>query len=246
MRVDVMTLFPGLFEGFLTQGIVRLARAKGLLEVALHDFRDFATDTHRSVDDRPYGGGPGMVLSCGPVFSCDESIVAAARAAGREGEPRRVMLSPQGRRLDQALLEELASEPWLLFLCGHYEGFDERIRVGLRPLEVSIGDYVLSGGEVPAMVLIDGMTRLLPGALGAPDGARNDSFACGQLLEGPQYTRPRVFRGMEVPQVLLSGDHGAVARWRLQQAVERTRARRPDLLEEGRAGRVEGHEEPER
>jgi len=233
VRIDVLTLFPGMFEGFLEEGIVRVARSKGLLDVVTHDFRAFATDKHRSVDDRPYGGGPGMVLMCGPVFACDESVVAAGRAAGQEGEPKRIMLTPQGRRLDQDLLEELHQEPWLSVLCGHYEGFDERIREGLEPLEVSIGDYVLSGGEVPAMVLIDGITRLLPGALGHPDGARSDSFACGPLLEGPQYTRPRVFRDMEVPAVLLSGDHGAVARWRHEQAELRTQARRPDLL--GRA-----------
>ena len=233
MRVDVLTLFPPMFEGFLEHGLVRLAREREVLDVRLHDFRELATDRHKSVDDRPYGGGPGMVLMCGPVFDGDARVVAEGRAAGREGEPRRIMLTPQGRRLDQPLLEELSAEPWLSVLCGHYEGFDERIRVGLAPLEVSIGDYVLSGGEVAAMVLLDGVARLLPGALGAPDGARNDSFARRDaLLEGPQYTRPRVFRGMEVPDVLLSGNHAAVDAWREEQALKRTRERRPDLLAE--------------
>lgn len=235
MRIDVMTLFPGMFEGFLNEGIVRLARRDGLLDVHTHDFREFTTDRHRSVDDRPYGGGPGMVLTCDPVFRCDEAIVAAGQAAGLSGTPRRILLSPQGRPLDMPLLEELAQASWISLLCGHYEGFDERIRLGLEPQEVSIGDYVLSGGEVPAMVVIDGLTRLIPGALGAPEGARDDSFANeAGLLEGPQYTRPRVYRGMEVPEVLLSGDHAKVAAWRRQQAELRTLTRRPDLLGKGR------------
>lgn len=230
MRVDVLTLFPPMFEGFLEHGLVKIAREKNLLEVTCHDFREFATDRHRSVDDRPYGGGPGMVLMCGPIFACDEAVVTSGRAAGF-GEPRRVMLTPQGRPLNQELLEELAREPWLIVLCGHYEGFDERIRLGLQPLEVSLGDYVLSGGEVGAMVLVDGVARLQEGALGHPDGASLDSFSSeGRLLEGPQYTRPRAFREMEVPEILLSGDHGAIARWRHEQALARTRERRPDLL----------------
>lgn len=231
LRIDVLTLFPAMFGGFLTEGLVRIAREKGLLDVQLHDFREFATDRHRSVDDRPYGGGPGMVLMCGPVFDCDEAVVTRGHEAGLTGSPRRIMLSPQGRRLDQDLLEELAAETWLSLLCGHYEGFDERIRLELKPTEVSIGDYVLSGGELAAMVLTDGIARLLPGALGAPDGARNDSFANqAGLLEGPQYTRPRVFRGIEVPPILLSGNHEAIAAWRHEQALKRTRERRPDLL----------------
>lgn len=233
----MLTLFPGMFEGFTTHGLVRVAREKGLVDVCLHDVREHATDRHRSVDDRPYGGGPGMVLMCGPVFACDEKVVAAGRAAGLSGEPRRVLLTPQGTPLGPSLLEELAREPWLSVFCGHYEGFDERIRIGLRPLEVSIGDYVLSGGEVAAMVLIDGTVRMIPGALGAAEATQDDSFSrSGARLEGPQYTRPREFRGMRVPEVLLSGDHQAIAEWREQQALRRTRERRPDLLGEEHTG----------
>ena len=230
MRIDVATLFPPMFQGFLELGLVRIAREKGLLEVVCHDLRSHATDRYGTVDDKPYGGGPGMLLMCGPVFACDEAVTSAGRAAGLS-QPRRIMLTPQGRRLDQPLLEELAREPWLSVLCGHYEGFDERIRQGLAPLEISLGDYVLSGGEVASMVLIDGVARLLPGALGAPGGAQDDSFSgADRLLEGPQYTRPRTFRGMEVPEVLLSGDHGRIAKWRRECALQRTRERRPDLV----------------
>jgi tRNA (guanine37-N1)-methyltransferase len=232
VKVDVLTLFPRMFDGVLSEGLLRIAREKGLVEATCHDFREFATDRHRTVDDRPYGGGPGMVLMCGPIFDCYESVVAAGKREGR-GEPRLIMTSPQGRRLDQPLLEELRQEDWLVVLCGHYEGFDERVRLGLKPLEVSIGDYVLSGGELAAMVILDGVTRLIPGALGAADGAADDSFSCeGRLLEGPQFTRPREFRGMSVPDVLCSGDHGAVATWRREQARQRTRDRRPDLWRE--------------
>lgn len=225
-------MFPGAFDGVLSNGILRIAREKGLIDVHLRNFRDFAKDKYRSVDDKPYGGGPGMVLLCEPIFDCHDAAVDEGRRAGLECEPRRVLLSPQGRKLDQDLLKDLAKERWLMLLCGHYEGFDERVHQGLQPEEVSIGDYVLSGGEVPAMVLLDGIARLQPGALGAPDGAGDDTFSChgGGLLEAPQYTRPRSFRGMDVPGVLLSGDHGAVRRWREQQALERTKARRPDLL----------------
>jgi len=232
VRIDVLTLFPAVFEGFLGHGQVRIAREKGLLDVRCHDFRQFATDRHRSVDDKPYGGGPGMVLMCGPIFDCDAHVVAEGRSAGLTADaPRRIMLTPQGRRLDQPLLEELAKEPWLLLLCGHYEGFDERIRQGLPYEELSVGDYVLSGGEVPAMSIIDGAARLIPGVLGAPDGAKNDSFSDEQrLLEGLQYTRLWSFRGMDVSDVLLSGDHGAVAAWRRSQSRARTAERRPDLL----------------
>lgn len=232
VRLDVLTLFPEMFQGFLSYGIAKIAREKGLLDVHLRNFRDFTKDRYKSVDDKPYGGGPGMVLLCEPLFLCHDHAVEEGRKAGLTGEPRRVLLTPQGRPLGQELLEELARERWIMLFCGHYEGFDERVIQGLKPLEVSIGDYVLSGGEVPAMVVMDGIARLQPGALGAPDGAGNDSFSHGaRLLEAPQYTRPRTFRGMEVPEVLLSGDHGAIARWREEKARARTQERRPDLLD---------------
>lgn len=225
MRIDVLTLFPEVFTPFLSASIAGRAIASGLASVHCTDIRDFARDKHRTVDDRPFGGGPGMVLTCGPVFEAVEHV----EASGETGQPVRIVLSPQGERLTQALVQELALEPWLLLLCGHYEGFDERIITGLGAREISIGDYVLSGGEPAAMALIDAIIRLLPGALGNASAPANDSFADG-LLEYPQYTRPREFRGMEVPDVLLSGDHGRIAAWRAEQARQRTRRRRPDLL----------------
>ncbi|MBI4716961.1 MAG: tRNA (guanosine(37)-N1)-methyltransferase TrmD [Planctomycetes bacterium] len=225
MRLDVLTLFPEVFAPFLEASIVGRAIRSGLVTVSCTNFRDFARDRHRSVDDRPFGGGPGMVLMCGPVFEALEHV--EARAAGPS---KRIVLTPQGRRLTQSLVAELAREPWLVLLCGHYEGFDERIRLGLEAMELSIGDYVLSGGEPAAMVLIDAVIRLLPGALGDEESAVSESFTAG-ALEYPQYTRPREFRGMTVPEVLLSGDHQRIAEWRRQQSRERTASRRPDLLD---------------
>lgn len=225
MRIDIVTLFPEAFEPFLSTSIIGRARSAGLVEFSLTQIRDFATDRHRSVDDRPYGGGPGMVMMCGPLFAAVEAAEAAdARKA------LRILLTPQGRRLDQTLAGDLAGHERLLLICGHYEGFDERIREGLSPYEISVGDYVLSGGEAAAMVLIDAVVRLLPGALGDVGSVEDESFAAG-LLEYPQYTRPPVFRGMAVPEVLLSGDHGRIRQWRLAQRRQRTEARRPDLLD---------------
>ncbi len=224
LHVDILTLFPELFTTFVGTSIVGRAIESRIVEIACTNYRDFTTDKHRSVDDAPFGGGPGMVLMCEPMFRAVESL----RRYG-DCDPSIVMLTPQGDRLDQRLVEELARESHLVLLCGHYEGFDERIRIGLKPREVSIGDYVLSGGETAAMVLIDAVVRLLPGALGNEAGAAEDSFSTG-LLEHPQYTRPRSFRGMDVPEVLLSGHHAAIDAWRREQAVERTRNRRPDLL----------------
>ena len=229
MRIDVLTLFPEVFEAFLASSIVGRARAAGRVSTRLTNFRDFARDRHRSVDDRPFGGGPGMVLTCGPVFDALEYVEAQDN-----GPSTRVLLTPQGRPLTQAMVADLAREPRLVLLCGHYEGFDERIRSGIDAREISIGDYVLSGGEPAAMVLIDAVVRLLPGALGDEASAANDSFAAG-LLEYPQYTRPREFRGMTVPEVLLSGDHAKVALWRKEQAFRRTLQRRPDLVHAGKA-----------
>jgi tRNA (guanine37-N1)-methyltransferase len=225
MRIDVLTLFPELFEPFLTLSIVGRAVESGIVSVRCTNFRDFAHDKHRSVDDRPFGGGPGMVLMCQPVFDAIESV-----ERGEEGHPTRILLTPQGERLTQPLVAELSREPWIALVCGHYEGFDERIRTGIGAREVSIGDYVLSGGEPAAMVLIDSVVRLLPGALGNEKAAENDSFSSGGL-EHPQYTRPRDFRGMKVPDVLLSGDHQAIQAWRDDQAAERTALRRPDLAD---------------
>jgi len=225
LRIDVVTLFPEALVGNLESSIVGRARREGRLEVVLTNLRDFAGDKRGTVDDKPFGGGPGMVLLCEPVFRAVEHV--------RGLDVRRpcvVLLTPQGERLAQGRAQDLAGRERLILVCGHYEGFDERIRT-LADLELSIGDYVLTGGELPALVVIDAVTRLLPGALGAEEGAREESFAEG-LLEYPQYTRPREFRGMAVPEVLLSGDHAAIARWRAEQARERTRQRRSDLLED--------------
>ncbi|MBI1827090.1 MAG: tRNA (guanosine(37)-N1)-methyltransferase TrmD [Planctomycetes bacterium] len=228
MRIDVLTLFPEAIEPYLASSIVGRAVENGIVELHLANFRDFAHDTHRTVDDRPFGGGPGMVLMCGPVVEAVEHI---GRCGNEKcGSPLRIMLTPQGERLTQNLVAELASQPWIVILCGHYEGFDERIRTSIPFREISIGDYVLSGGEPAAMVLIDAMVRLLPGALNDADSAANDSFADG-ILEYPHYTRPREFRGMTVPEVLLSGDHAKIAAWRRDQSLIRTRERRPDLLD---------------
>ncbi len=224
MRVDLLTLFPAVFEPYLVSSIVGRAISQGLVDVECTDYREFARDKHRSVDDRPFGGGPGMLLMCGPVFEALEHVEAE-----HEGEPVRILLTPQGTRLTQEIVAELAEKPWLVIVCGHYEGFDERIRIGLKAREISVGDYVLSGGEPAAMVLIDALVRLIPGALGDATSADDDSFSQG-VLEYPQYTRPREFRGMKVPDVLLSGNHGEIAGWRAEQARLRTAERRPDLL----------------
>ena len=224
MRIDILTLFPEVFEAFLRASIVGRARQAGLVETALTNIRDFTHDMHRTVDDKPYGGGPGMVLQCAPVFAAVRHV-----ERGLPQAPQRILLTPQGRPLTQNLVTELAARPGLLIICGHYEGFDERIRLGLRPLELSIGDYVLSGGEAAAMVLVDAVTRLIPGALGDEESLAEESFRDG-LLEYPQYTRPAEFEGLSVPDILVSGDHGKVAEWRRQQRVERTAERRPDLL----------------
>lgn len=223
MRIDVLTLFPEVCEPFFAASIIGRGRAAGRVDIRCHQLRDFSRDPHAKVDDKPFGGGAGMVLMCQPVYDAVEAIEAQ--------DPRlatRVLLTPGGRRLDQALATEMSRLPRLLLIAGHYEGFDERIRLGLNPLEVSIGDYVLSGGESAAMVLVDAVVRLLPGVLGADDALAEESFTAG-LLEYPQYTRPREFRGMNVPEVLVSGDHGAIRRWRQDAARQRTKESRPDL-----------------
>jgi tRNA (guanine37-N1)-methyltransferase len=212
-----------MFEPFLGTSIPKRAAEKGLVGYHLTNIRDFATDAHKSVDDKPFGGGPGMVLMCQTLFDAVESVERQDT-----DKPLRVLLTPQGRLFDQAVAQQLAGERRLLLIAGHYEGFDQRLIDGLELMELSIGDFVLSGGELAAMVVIDAVVRLLPGALGAADGAADETFADG-LLEHPQYTRPRNFRGMAVPEVLLGGDHAAIARWRLEQRRLRTAQRRPDL-----------------
>jgi tRNA (guanine37-N1)-methyltransferase len=228
MRFDVLTLFPDIFQGYLGQSLLKRAIQAGLVEVCLHDIRDWSKGKHHTVDDRPFGGGPGMVMKVEPVVECVEAVRGQAPDPGRL-----VMLTPQGRRLDQTIVEELARCGRIVLLCGRYEGFDERIRLILQPDEISIGDYILNGGEVAAMTIIDAAIRLVPGVLGDEDSSANDSFSGGRRwLECAQYTRPREYRGHEAPPVLLSGDHEAIARWREQNSRERTLQRRSDLIHE--------------
>lgn len=223
MRVDILTLFPGYFSGPLDESLLGRARQAGVLEVTAHDLRAWAVDRHRTVDDVPYGGGAGMVLKPEPFFAAVESLYGSV-----ESRPRTVVMTPRGRPLTQALVTELAAEPGLLLLCGRYEGIDERVHQALAHDEVSVGDYVLAGGEAAACVVVEAVTRLLPGVMGNAASGADESFTQG-LLEYPQYTRPASFRDMAVPEVLLSGDHGKVDRWRREQAVARTRSVRPDL-----------------
>jgi tRNA (guanine37-N1)-methyltransferase len=217
VRFDVLTLFPEIFSGYLTQSLLKLAIDRGLVQIHLWNIRDWATGKHKSVDDRPFGGGPGMVIMPEPVYAAVEAVRGAAEPAGEL-----VMLTPVGERLTQAVVRDLAKQSRLLLLCGRYEGFDERIRIGLKPREISIGDFVCNGGEVPAMVLIDTVIRLVPGVLGDEQSAVDESHSETGRLEYPQYTRPREFRGMTVPEVLLSGDHGAIARWRREESERRS------------------------
>lgn len=224
LRIDVLTVFPDMVRAALDEGMTRIAQEKGELELHCHDLREWTDDVHRSVDDAPYGGGPGMVMKADPFFRG----VDAVRASG-DRPATVVLLTPQGVRLDQRLVDSLATQERLLVLCGRYEGIDERVRA-LADVEVSLGDFVLSGGEPAAIALVDALTRLLPGVLSNPASVRSESFR-GGLLEYPQYTRPRQYRGMEVPEVLLSGDHARIEAWRDEQARERTATRRPDLVE---------------
>lgn len=223
MRIDVLTLFPEVISPYVSASILGRAQSLGVASIHAHQLRDYSTDPHHKVDDRPFGGGPGMVLMCQPV--CD------AVAAIEQLDPTpalRVLLTPQGRRFDQTTARRLSAAPRLLLICGHYEGYDERIVELLAPEEISLGDFILTGGELAALAIVDAVVRLLPGALGHADGAADESFERGGL-EHPHYTRPRVFRGLEAPSVLLSGNHAAVEAWRLAQSAQRTTARRPDL-----------------
>ncbi|MBA4186405.1 MAG: tRNA (guanosine(37)-N1)-methyltransferase TrmD [Planctomycetaceae bacterium] len=217
MRFDVLTLFPGIFESYVGQSLLADAIEAGLVQVHPWNMRDWTLDKHQRVDDRPFGGGPGMVLMAQPVLDSVEAVQAKAEQPGKV-----VMLTPTGERLTQRVVEQLAQEPRLLLLCGRYEGFDDRIRQILNPREISIGDFICNGGEVPAMVLIDAVIRLIPGVLGDESSATDESHSEAGRLEYPQYTRPRSFRGVEVPEILLSGNHAAVAKWRREQSEKRS------------------------
>jgi tRNA (guanine37-N1)-methyltransferase len=222
VRIDILTIFPGIFEGPLRESLLGKAVASGLLDIRVHDIRDHSADPHRQVDDQPYGGGPGMVMQAEPIFRAVEVL--------GEGDRRLILLSPAGRRLDQELVRELAREPWLILVCGRYEGVDERVVEGLRAEEISVGDYVLAGGEVAALVVLEAVTRLVPGVVGREDSLSEESFEEEGLLDHPHYTRPRELRGMAVPEELLSGDHPRIEEWRRRAAREKTRRNRPDLL----------------
>jgi tRNA (guanine37-N1)-methyltransferase len=228
LRLDIVTLFPEIFSGYLSQSLLAKAIHRGLVEISIHNLRDWSTDAkHRKVDDRPYGGGPGMLIEVEPVIRCVEAVQAMSDVPGQV-----VLLTPQGERLTQPRVEALAPLGRLLLLCGRYEGFDHRVVEILEPLELSVGDFVLNGGEVAAMVVVDATIRMIPGVLGDEQSHWEDSFSRGnRLLEFPQYTRPPEFRGHRVPEVLLSGDHPRIARWRAEQSRERTRQRRNDLLD---------------
>jgi tRNA (guanine37-N1)-methyltransferase len=221
MKIDVLTLFPAMFSGPLDESIIKRARKNGLLDLNVHDLRQWTHDRHKTVDDRPFGGGPGMLMKAEPIFEAVESL--------RREATKVILLSPSGRKFDQQIARELAEQKDLLFVTGHYEGFDERVRQALADDELSIGDYVLTNGALPAMVVIDAVTRLLPGVLGDDESSREESFSHG-LLEYPQYTRPAEFRGMKAPDVLVSGNHAEIEKWRREQAALRTKEKRPDLL----------------
>jgi tRNA (guanine37-N1)-methyltransferase len=224
MRVDIFSLFPQVFNPYLEVSILQRAIQNGLVEIHNHNIRDWTTDRHHTTDDVPYGGGGGMVMKVDPVFAAVEDILGVPPPCPV------ILMTPQGRRFDQKIAYELSNQEHLAILCGRYEGIDERIRQNLVTDEISVGDYVLTGGELPALTVLDAIVRLIPGALGDPDGAQDDSHASG-LLEYPHYTRPPEFRGMQVPEVLLSGNHAEIARWRREQAIKRTLERRPDILE---------------
>jgi tRNA (guanine37-N1)-methyltransferase len=221
MRFDILTLFPEIFSGYMTQSLLNKAIEQKLVELNLWNFRDWTVDKHKHVDDRPFGGGPGMLLCCQPVYDCVEHVQQQGNEPGTL-----IMMTPQGRKLDQKLVEELSTHNRLVIMCGRYEGFDERIPMGLKPMEISAGDFIANGGEVPAMLVVDTVIRLIPGVLGDETSSKYESFADSDMLEYPQFTRPRVFRGMEVPEVLLSGNHEAIERWRAEQSHIRTKQRR--------------------
>jgi len=226
MRIDILTLFPEMFHNVLGESMLKIAREKELVSFHLHNIRDYSNDKHRCVDDKPYGGGAGMVMKPEPVFNAVEAVELLDDAASTK-----ILLTPQGETFNQGIADDLSKKTRLMIICGRYEGFDERIRSGIDALEISIGDYVLTGGEIPAMVLIDSISRLVPGVLGGEDSLQDESFV-NRMLEYPQYTRPAEFRGMKVPEVLKSGHHSKIEEWRAENAVLRTQERRPDLLKD--------------
>jgi tRNA (guanine37-N1)-methyltransferase len=224
MRIDIITIFPGMFAPVLNESIVKRAQSKNKVKINILDLRKFTRDKHNKVDDRPFGGGSGMVLACQPIFDA----VKVIKSQGKK-KAKVILLSPQGKTFNQAMAKKLSREKHLIFICGHYEGIDERVRQEIVDEEISIGDYVLTGGELPAMVVVDAVVRLIPGVLGDKNSLNFESFE-GNLLEYPQYTRPANFRGNAVPEVLLCGDHQKIASWRKAEALKRTKTRRPDLL----------------
>jgi len=245
MRIDIITIFPKMFGPVLDESIIRIAQAKGKVKFYIHDLRDYTPDKHRKVDDRPFGGGSGMLMCPEPLFNAVEHIKAETSATrrggsaknfgGKKNKPKVILLSPQGKKLTQKICKDISKEKQIILLCGHYEGVDERVRKKLVDEEISIGDYVLTGGELAAMVLVDSVVRLLPGVLGDKNSLNFESFE-GNLLEHPHYTRPANFRNMDVPEVLLSGDHKKIEAWRKNQALKRTQERRPDLLKKAALG----------
>ena len=226
MRIDILTLFPEMFQNVLGESMLKIASEKELVSFHLHNIRDYSNDKHRCVDDKPYGGGAGMVMKPEPVFNAVEAVELLDDAVSTK-----ILLTPQGKTFNQGIADNLSKETRLMIICGRYEGFDERIRSGIDALEISIGDYVLTGGEIPAMVVIDSISRLVPGVLGGDDSLQDESFV-NRMLEYPQYTRPAEFRGMKVPEVLKSGHHSKIEEWRAENAVLRTQERRPDLLKD--------------
>lgn len=229
MKIDILTLFPEMFGGVLNASILRIAQEKKLVELNVHNIRDYTTDKHKCVDDKPYGGGPGMVLKPEPVFNAIETI-EKQQLTKKLGQANKILLTPQGAKFNQKTAKDLSSEKHLMLICGHYEGFDERIRVGLDVFELSVGDYILSGGELAAMIVVDAVVRLIPSVLGAEESTIDESFENG-LLEYPQYTRPQEFRNMSVPGTLVSGNHKKIRDWQHKQSVKRTKERRPDLFQ---------------
>ena len=229
MRIDIITIFPNMFEPVLNESIIKRAKEKKKVEIEVHNLRDYTLDKHRKVDDRPFGGGPGMVMNPEPIFRAVESI----RSRDKKSKAKVILLCPQGKQLAQGVAQRLAGYKHLILICGRYEGIDERVREHIVDEEISIGDYVLTGGELPAMVLVDSVVRLIPGVLGDKNSLNFESFA-GNLLEYPQYTRPANFRGLRVPAVLLSGNHAKIKSWEKKQALERTKQKRPDLLKSTR------------